>query len=81
MHRPAAKPNCRLLETALDPRHFVEVRKTIGGPALEVLSEDIETARKTLANDRSWSEAATRRLEQARTQLESRIDTYLSQAG
>jgi argininosuccinate lyase len=70
-----------LLETALDPRHFVAVRKTIGGPALEVLSEDVQTARKTLANDRSWSEAAAGRLEQARTQLESRIDTYLSQAG
>jgi argininosuccinate lyase len=68
------------LETALDPHHFVEVRKTIGGPSLEVLSEDIRVAEKTVATDRTWSEAAANRLKQASQQLESQIDTFLAQA-
>jgi argininosuccinate lyase len=69
------------LQTALDPRHFVEIRKTIGGPAEQVLSVDIETARKTLAAGRAWVEAATNRLREAGQLLETRIDAFLSQAG
>jgi len=42
------------LATILSPRHFVNVRKTLGGPAPEVTSAAIDVSRALLAADRSW---------------------------
>ena len=67
-----------VLHRALDPRHFVEVRKTIGGPKVEVLIQSIAGARETVAADRVWIASAKGRLGRAEEQLEARIDEFLA---
>ncbi len=42
------------LATILSPRHFVNVRRTPGGPAPEVTSRAIEASRTLLDADRAW---------------------------
>ena len=38
----------------LSPRHFVETRKTLGGPAPERTTEAIGASRAALAADEAW---------------------------
>ena len=52
------------LARVLSPRHFVEVRKTPGGPAPDVTARAIEASRQRLTGDGGW--------------LQSRIDTLRS---
>jgi argininosuccinate lyase len=42
------------LERVLSPRHFVETRKTLGGPAPERTTEAIGASRAALAADEAW---------------------------
>jgi argininosuccinate lyase len=42
------------LRKILSPAHFVEIRKTLGGPAPEVTAAAIENSRAALAQDRAW---------------------------
>jgi argininosuccinate lyase len=42
------------LRKILSPSHFVEIRKTLGGPAPEVTAAAIERSRATLIQDRAW---------------------------
>jgi argininosuccinate lyase len=42
------------LDEIISPRHFVEVRRTLGGPASSETSRAIEEARRTLETDRRW---------------------------
>ena len=42
------------LEHVLSPRHFVEIRKTLGGPAPERTTEAIAASRAALAADDAW---------------------------
>jgi argininosuccinate lyase len=42
------------LEHVLSPRHFVETRKTLGGPAPERTTEAIGASRAALAADEAW---------------------------
>jgi argininosuccinate lyase len=42
------------LEQVLSPRHFVETRKTLGGPAPERTIEAIAQSRAALAADEAW---------------------------
>src|SRR6202044_670590 len=66
------------LHRALDPRHFVDVRKTPGGPSPEVLAQTITAARERLADDTSWVEAAAAHIERAKQQLDEETEAFLT---
>jgi argininosuccinate lyase len=44
----------KVLRDALDPEHFVAVRKREGGPAKEALLPEIERAQGQLSGDQAW---------------------------
>jgi argininosuccinate lyase len=50
------------LATLLSPEHFVEVRRTHGGPSPEVTGAALEASRRLLADDASWIAASKGRL-------------------
>jgi argininosuccinate lyase len=60
------------LEEILSPRHFVDVRKTLGGPAPEVTSRAIADSRTQLETDQDWWRDATDALRHAQTKLSQR---------
>jgi argininosuccinate lyase len=60
------------LERILSPRHFVDVRKTAGGPAPEVTSQAIVASATQLKSDQEWCREATDALRQAETKLSQR---------
>jgi argininosuccinate lyase len=60
------------LETILSPRHFVMVRRTLGGPAPEVTAQASQVARALLDDDRAWASTATASLRSAERRLEER---------
>jgi argininosuccinate lyase len=68
----------QVLHSALDPRHFVDVRKTPGGPSAEVLAQTITAATERLATDTSWVEAAADHIERARQRLQEQTEAFLS---
>ena len=57
----------------LSPKHFVDVRKTHGGPSPEVTAVAIAESRARLEADQSWSSATTDSLHRAEMQLRERI--------
>jgi argininosuccinate lyase len=42
------------IETIISPKHFVEVRRTLGGPAPSETARAIDESRRTLEVDRRW---------------------------
>ena len=42
------------LRKILSPAHFVEIRKTLGGPAPDVTAAAIDASREALARDNAW---------------------------
>jgi argininosuccinate lyase len=60
------------LEEILSPRHFVNVRKTYGGPAPEETGRAAGVARGELANDRAWWTSRTESLSAAERHLSER---------
>jgi argininosuccinate lyase len=56
----------------LSPRHFVEVRKTFGGPAPEETARAAKVSRLQLDTDERWWSAATDALERAERTLADR---------
>jgi argininosuccinate lyase len=65
--------NDRLAEI-LSPRHFVEVRRTLGGPAPAVTVRAVEVSRAELATDRRWLADARHKLSSAETRLRERSE-------
>jgi argininosuccinate lyase len=59
------------LDELLSARHFVEVRKTVGGPAPSETARAIAQCRTLLAADRQWHEAASQRLRAAERNLKA----------
>ncbi|MBI1873242.1 MAG: argininosuccinate lyase [Acidobacteria bacterium] len=57
------------VERMLDPTHFVEARKTLGGPAPQVTREALSAARERLQRDRAWSAGAHAQLKSASARL------------
>ncbi|HXD17689.1 MAG TPA: argininosuccinate lyase [Vicinamibacterales bacterium] len=53
------------LATITSARHFVEVRRTPGGPAPEETARALAASRQRLEGDRAWSNAAGRKLDEA----------------
>jgi argininosuccinate lyase len=60
------------LTTVMSARHFIEVRRTDGGPAPEQTVSALTGARMALAEDRAWLSAARSRLEAAQARLQAR---------
>jgi argininosuccinate lyase len=65
--RELSKPR-EMWMRALDPDHFISVRKVPGGPALETVQAQIATARKEQAETQEWR-TATRTLLERYAQL------------
>jgi argininosuccinate lyase len=60
------------LTEALSPRHFVDVRRTSGGPAPEETRRAAAVSREMLAGDQEWWTAARKALETAEQNLAAR---------
>jgi argininosuccinate lyase len=60
------------LNKILSPRHFVEVRKTLGGPAPEETARASAVSRQLLAADEGWWRSATTALSDAERRLAAR---------
>jgi argininosuccinate lyase len=56
----------------MSPRHFVEVRKTPGGPAPQETARALHASRDQLAIDRTWLEAKRKAIAGAVEQLKTR---------
>jgi argininosuccinate lyase len=56
----------------LSPRHFVEVRATLGGPAPAETARALDDSRERLDADRSWRQAARGRIDAAEATLRER---------
>jgi argininosuccinate lyase len=61
------------LREILSPAHFIEIRKTPGGPAPSLTTAAIETSRALLANDRTWLTATRTRLTTAAADLKTEV--------
>jgi argininosuccinate lyase len=61
------------LARVLSPRHFVEVRKTPGGPAPEETARALTRSEGVLAADRDWFAATMTRLEEAEKALNEAV--------
>jgi argininosuccinate lyase len=62
------------LAEILSPRHFVEIRTTLGGPAPAQTARAVEASRATLAADRKWVALTTQRLSGAAVRLHERSE-------
>jgi len=60
------------LATILSARHFVNVRRTPGGPAPEETARALASSSSQLESDEAWSQAASASLEAARQRLTDR---------
>jgi argininosuccinate lyase len=56
----------------MSPRHFVDVRTTLGGPAPAMTTAALEASRETLGADQAWVATTCARLEQAAAELKVR---------
>jgi argininosuccinate lyase len=68
---PLSYSDARLAEV-LSPRHFVDVRRTPGGPAPEETARAIAASIAQLAADEQWAATAERALDDARRRLAAR---------
>jgi argininosuccinate lyase len=64
-----------LLETVMSPRHFVQVRRTLGGPAPEETARAVAASRRQLERDREAWQKRRDHLAQAERALEDRVQT------
>lgn len=60
------------LTEVVSPRHFVQVRRTLGGPAPEEVARATTGARAALDSDQAWWHDRTGRLTQAQQRLSDR---------
>ena len=66
------------LARVLSPRHFVEVRKTPGGPAPEETARAIEASRQRLTGDGGWLQTRIDSLRSAERELAAAVDRLQS---
>jgi argininosuccinate lyase len=60
------------LAELLSPRHFVEVRRTLGGPAPSETGRALDESRRILASDRQWMAGTRAALAAAAARLQAR---------
>jgi argininosuccinate lyase len=65
------------LRTALDPEHFIAVRRVIGGPAPFALDPELDRAAGQLKQDESWLHAERTRLATAENTLKAACEELL----
>jgi len=63
------------LETILSPRHFVAVRRTLGGPAPDQTAQAVALARAQLSRDDLWLTAQVDALKKAEARLRAEADS------
>ena len=68
---PLAYTDAQIVEV-LSPRHFVEVRQTLGGPASSETARAVAESREALARDRAWMTQTSDRLAAAHAHLRER---------
>ena len=68
-HPEYSMPHPQVLREALQPAHFVAIRRIPGGPAPEALEPEIERAGRQLGADREWLQNAVDRLAGARERV------------
>ena len=68
---PLAYTDAQIVEV-LSPRHFVEVRQTLGGPASSETARALAESREALARDRAWMTQTSDRLAAAQGHLRQR---------
>ncbi|HEY1307378.1 MAG TPA: argininosuccinate lyase [Vicinamibacterales bacterium] len=61
------------IAAVISPRHFVDVRRTCGGPAPSETSRALDDARRTLDADRQWSSRIRDALDAAQLRLRERV--------
>jgi argininosuccinate lyase len=69
--RPLSYSEAELADI-LSPRHFVQIRKTLGGPAPEETARAAEASRAELETDQSWWSGRTSALAEAERRLAAR---------
>jgi argininosuccinate lyase len=74
----ALDPN--LLDEALDPQNFVDIRRIPGGPAPDVLKQAIDASRERLAADSAWLVSTSLSIEQAQQKLKAQVEAFLTAA-
>ena len=62
------------LERILSPRHFIDVRRTLGGPAPEETERASAISRAALDTDQGWLAGRTQALNEAERRLASRCE-------
>lgn len=62
------------LRRTLTPEHFVSVRRTLGGPAPDVVAAAVADAERTLDRDREWIDASRVRLAAAADELRAAVE-------
>jgi argininosuccinate lyase len=62
------------LREILSPAHFVDVRRTLGGPAPAITGAAIEESIALLARDREWAHARQEALTAAASRLRTEVD-------
>ena len=65
------------LQRALDPAHFIALRRVEGGPAPEALDPELARAHQQLASDRDWLETERTHLADAHQMLKAECDRLL----
>lgn len=55
---------------ALDPKHFVNTRKLLGGPAAETMNSSIQKSQRTLEQSRNWLDCKEQSIVDAEMELE-----------
>ena len=63
---PSLRFTKEFVEQTLDPKHFVSVRRIIGGPAPEVVRESLKRARAEQSTMEEWIRARRQQLDTAR---------------
>jgi argininosuccinate lyase len=69
------------LRQALDPVHFVQVRRAMGGTAPEATAAVLAHEEQALERDRSWLDGEKDRLTLARATLDERVRAIAGNAG
>jgi argininosuccinate lyase len=74
LHGTPLKYSEEELERILSPRHFIDVRRTLGGPAPEETERAAAISDTILAADQAWLTSCTQSLNEAERRLASRCD-------
>lgn len=70
-----------VLRRALDPIHFVRVRRVMGGPAPEATAAALANVEEALGRDQSWLDGEKKRLVLAQAALDEQVRAVMGNVG